>query len=185
MLLFAHTGITLGAAAVIAGIANQREKTSWFNSLARFLDIRWLVVGSMLPDIIDKPVGMYFFRDTFSNGRIFSHTLLFLLILTAVGVLLYKTRRQVWMMALVAGTLMHFIMDSMWRTPGTLLWPLMGTGFNTIEVEGWVEGIFKAYVSVPRVYIPELIGLAVLIWFGIIVIKRKKITAFLKAGRIS
>jgi membrane-bound metal-dependent hydrolase YbcI (DUF457 family) len=185
MLLFAHTGIALGAAAVIAGVANNREKVFWFKSLSKFLDIRFLVVGSMLPDIIDKPVGMYLFRDTFSNGRIFSHTLLFLLVLAAIGVWLYKTKVQAWMLALVTGTFFHLVLDSMWQIPGTLFWPLMGLNFTAIETEGWIEGVFSAYVSNPSVYIPELIGTAILIWFGIVVIKRKQVIAFLKSGRVA
>src|SRR4030043_727323 len=102
MLLFAHPGITLGAATLIADAVNR--KPSWFASLSRYLDIRWLMVGSLLPDIIDKPVGQYFFRDTFNNGRIFSHTLLFFIVLTAIGFFLYKRHCHIWMLSLAAGT---------------------------------------------------------------------------------
>jgi inner membrane protein len=50
MLLFAHTGITLGTAKVMARAAGWREK-----GLPALLDYRLVLIGSMLPDLIDKP----------------------------------------------------------------------------------------------------------------------------------
>ena len=63
MLLFGHAGITLGAATLIAGVTAKKrnsgkENPSWFTSLSRFVDIRFLLIGSLLPDIIDKPVAI-------------------------------------------------------------------------------------------------------------------------------
>ena len=119
MLVFGHTGITLGAAVLLANLIpnrrfsqtagnetvspstrssnepqaageTSRRKNSWFASLGRRINIRLILVGSLLPDIIDKPVGMVFFRESFSNGRIFCHTLLFLIIIMIAGLYLYR-----------------------------------------------------------------------------------------------
>jgi inner membrane protein len=186
MLLFGHPGITLGAATLFAGVVNRRDKRpSWFSSLSRYVDIRWLLVGSLLPDIIDKPVGQYFFRETFNNGRIFSHTLLFLILISAVGFYLLKKHRQAWMLALAAGTFTHLVLDEMWRTPATLFWPFLGFSFPAIELEGWARSIFTALFSDPHIYIPEIVGLAILLWFGAVIIKRRKVGAFIKHGKIN
>ena len=186
MLLFGHPGITLGAATLLAGAVNHRDKkSSWFASLSRYLDIRWLLVGSLLPDIIDKPAGQYLFRDTFNNGRIFSHTLLFLIVITAVGWYLWKKHRHIWMLSLAAGTFTHLLLDEMWQTPATLFWPLLGFTFKATDLEGWAQNIFHALFSDPSVYVPEIIGLAVLLWFGVAVIRRKKVGAFIKHGKVS
>jgi inner membrane protein len=186
MLLFAHTGITLGAATLVTGVLNSHKgKLSWFAGLSKYLDVRILIVGSMLPDIIDKPVGQYFFRETFENGRIFSHTLLFLLVLAGAGYYLLKAHRQSWMLVLAAGTAMHLILDQMWRIPETLFWPLMGLKFPMIDLEGWGIGLWEAIKHTPSIYIPELIGLAILIWYGIVALTRKQAGAFFKTGRIS
>ena len=39
-------------------------------------DLFLLVVGSLLPDIIDKPLGLILYHG-FGNGRLYAHTLLF------------------------------------------------------------------------------------------------------------
>ena len=185
MLILAHTGIALGAATVIAGaVNNRRGKVSWLASLSKYLDIRFLLAGSLLPDIIDKSVGQYLFRETFNNGRIFSHTLLFFLLLSAIGFILYKTRRQVWMLSLAAGTLAHLVLDGMWGVPATLFWPFMGFAFNSVELTGWASGMLEAVVSDPFIYIPEIIGLVILLWFGVTVIRRKQVSSFIKHGRV-
>ena len=185
MLLFAHPGITLGAATLLADIVDRRDKKpSWFSSLSRYLDIRWLLVGSLLPDIIDKPVGIYLFKDTFDNGRIFSHTLLFLIVISAIGFYLFKKHHQVWMLALAAGTFSHLILDAIWETPATLFWPLLGINFPRIDVEDWLHIIFKKLFSDPSVYVPEAVGLAVLLVFCLSIIRRKKVGAFIKHGKV-
>ena len=67
MLLFAHTGITLGTAKIMARAAGWREK-----GLPAQLDYRLVLIGSMLPDLIDKPLGGVI--PPLGNGRIYSHT---------------------------------------------------------------------------------------------------------------
>jgi inner membrane protein len=183
MLLFAHPGIALGAATIIADAVNR--KPSWFASLSHYLDIRWLLVGSLIPDIIDKLVGQYIFRDTFNNGRIFAHTLLFLIVISAVGIFLYKKQRRTWMLAIAAGTFTHLILDEMWQTPVTLFWPLLGFSFPTIELEGWARSIWETLFSDPHVYVPEIVGLVILLVLGIYLIKRRGLGAFLKSGKVS
>src|SRR3989304_5302191 len=132
MLLFGHVGITLGAAAIAAGIGARKTSAppaSWVIKLSFYLDIRFLLIGSLLPDIIDKPVGRYLFLGTYNNGRIFAHTLVFLLVLVAAGLILLKTRRSTWMLALAAGTFAHLALDEMWFSPVTLFWPVLGWQF--------------------------------------------------------
>jgi inner membrane protein len=184
MLLFAHTGITLGAASLAAAAANRHEKVPWMASLSKYADIRFLVIGSMLPDIIDKPVGQYFFRETFENGRIFSHTLLFLILVSVTGVIAYKRNKNVWGFSLAAGVLAHLALDSMWRAPGTLFWPLMGVDFGRIEVGDYAIFLFHEFVSELSVSIPEIIGFIIIIWFSVAVIRKKQVAALLKTGKV-
>ena len=189
MLLFAHTGITLGAAALAAGTLSSRRSSagthkSWFAELSRHLDIRLLLLGSMLPDIIDKPVGQYLFRETFSNGRIVSHTLLFLILVSAVGFFLCKYRGQKWLLTLAAGIFTHLLMDEMWLSPVTLFWPLMGWEFPRWEMAEIVVRWFLAIFTVPKLFITELAGLLVLLSFGFYLLIKKKFRSFILRGKV-
>ena len=186
MLVLGHAGITLGAATLAAGVANYKQSPgSWFGALSRYIDIRFLLVGSLLPDIIDKPVGQFLFRETFNNGRIFSHTILFLVVVSAVGYYLFRRYRQDWMISLAAGTLMHLVLDQMWHTPATLFWPFMGITFTTVELTGWAANIIEALYTVPSIYIPEAVGLVILVWFAAAVIRKRDVGVFLKYGKIN
>jgi len=206
MLLFGHIGITLASAALGSGITDKisygitknvgkgtllaksshhaNSKTSLFNSLANRVDIRFLLIGSLLPDIIDKPIGVYFFRETFSNGRIFSHTLLFLVLVMVAGLLVKKYSGKTLGLALSIGTLFHLILDQMWLMPRTLLWPLFGTGFERMETANWLRNLLHSLLEEPEIYVPEIIGLAVLAWFMLELLRRGAIMAFLRQGKV-
>ena len=188
MLLLAHVGITLGAATLLAGAAKFNKKSgngilTWFTSLSEYVDIRVILVGSLLPDIIDKPIGVFFFRDTFSSGRIFAHSLLFLIILAAVGFYLYRRRHKTWLLALAFGSFVHLLLDSIWNTPNTLLWPLLGFAFDRVEVSEWFSYWFWDLFVYPELFFTELLGLAILLWFGFTLINRKKVGVFLRRGK--
>ena len=111
MYLLAHTGITLGAAYAV-------EKT--VRSPLLSVDYRFILPGAVLPDLIDKPLGRVIFAREPGNGRIFAHTLLFLLLVTLAGAAVYRLKGQQWGLCLAFGVLMHFILDSLWLSPVTL-----------------------------------------------------------------
>ena len=161
MLVLSHAGITLGAVALVAGVVKGRgsaraEPTSWFSVLSRYLDIRILLIGSLLPDIIDKPFGLYLFRDTFLNGRIFTHTLLFFFVLAMTGIILYRSRRSTWMLSLAIGVLFHLILDEMWLTPETLFWPFYGS-FGHSLIKDLPAYYLDALLSSPKLLVSEIV----------------------------
>jgi len=197
MLLLGHIGITLGTAVLLSGVLGsssfsntggneavepssnsfkkvqitsdfQGHKKSWITALGRRLDIRLLLMGSILPDIIDKPIGFFFFRETFSNGRIFCHTLLFPILVTFAGLNSFKRQNKIGSLTLSFGILMHLILDKMWRTPKTLLWPLLGFDFEfeRTDVSNWIENMFHSLFTDPETYVPEQIGAVILTWFA-------------------
>ena len=212
MLVFGHTGITLGAAVLLKGIlarsyslrtreSEVREhstsspqmlpaqnypsggRASGLNSVGNWIDIRFLLIGSLLPDIIDKPVGQFFFRDSLSNGRTFCHTLLFLALITFAGLYFYRSHRKTSMLAFAFGTFIHLICDQMWLTPQTLLWPLYGITFPKVDLTHWIQNIFYALHTDPGVYVYELVGVAILIWFVVALVRRKMVGAFIRSGK--
>jgi membrane-bound metal-dependent hydrolase YbcI (DUF457 family) len=130
--------------------------------LSRRIDLAYLALGSILPDIIDKPLGLIVF-GTPAMGRIFAHTLLFLLALTALAIAL----RDVRIASISGGVLAHLVLDSMWKSPVTLLWPFLGNFPMTVELStfSYIQQLLFELTN-PSVLIPEVLGLSYLIYFA-------------------
>ena len=191
MLVLGHAGLTLGAATLLStalrnkhfSTDSQDNKVPWFASLGSRMDTRLLLVGALLPDIIDKPVGLFFLREIFDHGRLFSHTLLFFTLVALAGLYLYLRHNRGWMLVLAFGTFTHLLFDQMWLTPTTLFWPFFGFAFGKGDPAGWVTGILHALLTNPEVYVPELVGAAILLWFGLALVRRRKVRAFIRYGQ--
>jgi membrane-bound metal-dependent hydrolase YbcI (DUF457 family) len=208
MLAFGHLGITLGAALAARGIASriphrlqedpasasedqsisQAQKSSSHDlklvSFIRRIDIRLLLVGSLLPDIIDKPVGQIIFRESISNGRIFCHTLLFLLLITACGLVIFRYSLRDWLLILALGTLSHHILDKMWQQPATFYWPVFGFNFPKLNSNNFLYGWFQSLLTNPETFISEAIGLTIFLALALWLLKRKSLYAFIRSGQI-
>ena len=157
MLLFAHVGLALATARLYSR-----------------LDLLFLALGSILPDIIDKPLGLLVF-GTPNMGRTFAHTLLFLLILGAISLRL----RDIRLASLTWGVLVHLILDSMWSSPVILLWPLLG-GFPPapyLDTLSYLQ-ILLSGLEEPEILIPELLGLGYIL--VLVYLKRGLIWAEIK-----
>jgi hypothetical protein len=72
----------------------------------------------------------------------------------------------------------------MWLSPQTLFWPLFGFQFERLDISNWTINIFQELLTDPAVYIPELLGTVILIWFTWTLIYGRKIKVFIKYGRI-
>jgi hypothetical protein len=130
MLLFGHIGLTIGLARV----------------LSREVDVRWVAVAAMLPDIIDKPL-RYFIAPAFtqSNTRTVGHSLTVILVSMVVVLLLRRTIRGAGVVALVLP--LHLLLDGMW-VPDlrvSLLWPWAGNGFPPLDEVG-LRGLWNHLV---------------------------------------
>lgn len=150
MLVFAHLGLTLAAA----------------NLSRRFglrPDLAFVAIGSLLPDIIDKPLG-YVIYGAMGTGRIYAHTLLFLLVLAALATIL----RSRALGSISFGVLAHLVLDSIWATPAILLWPLLGDfPVNPdLTVLGYFEMLLQGLDN-PDILIPEILGFLYLVSFSL------------------
>lgn len=128
------------------------------------MDLRWVLVGSILPDVIDKPIGSVFFNDTFGTHRLFAHSVLFPLL--ALGVVIVATGRgsalRKGLIGLVIGCLVHLVLDAAWADPEGFWWPLFGFGFTPVADSAFPE-LLGAVLSNPWVWAGEAVGLAYLV----------------------
>jgi membrane-bound metal-dependent hydrolase YbcI (DUF457 family) len=210
MFLFAHVGITLGAAIVASKVSSswpKKPKTNLPDSvtipainvakdthgsiskriglvtLSDFLDIRILMIGSLLPDIIDKPLCLLGFGD----GRSITHTLLVAIIILLIGSYIYKQFKKTWLLAINIGMFTHLVLDSMWNKPQTLLWPFYQWALPAPSSRITPEQIYvswNAALHSPGVDIWELIGIVILIGFFGILFYEHKLNKFLLKGKI-
>jgi membrane-bound metal-dependent hydrolase YbcI (DUF457 family) len=90
-------------------------------------------VGSVIPDLLDKPLGYIVMADSLDYGRIYFHTFFFFLAVIAIGVLVYYRKRSWVVIALGAGVLSHQLLDSMWEDYWNWFWPWFGPfyGYGT------------------------------------------------------
>jgi len=191
MLFFGHIGIAVGTMVGLdRGDSWRRTKAPDSHRLAKLsaalacVDYRLLVIGSMLPDIIDKPIGNYIFRDTFQNGRNFAHTLLFLALLLALGFWRYRRAARTGVLVLAFGSLMHVLCDGMWKDSETLFWPAFGFDFPKNDPIDFWHVMWEKLTHKPSAFVPELIGVALLAPVGLVLLMNGRLVRFLKYGSL-
>jgi inner membrane protein len=202
MLILGHTGITLGCAVMLDTVISKKKSSREFSSsealtkrhleesgfglLAKHMDIRVLLIGSLLPDIIDKPLGYIILRETVSYGRIFCHSMLFLMIIVFVGIYLCQKYKKNWLLVISFGIFTHLIFDQMWFAPHILLWPLYGWSFpqGNPDILLWMEDMLIELLTNPGTYVPEIVGTLVLLIFLWQLIKSKSLVSFISRGRL-
>jgi hypothetical protein len=128
-----------------------------------------LVVGTQIPDLIDKPLAWTI--PLLPNGRSLSHSLLIVPPLLLVVAYLASGRRHRVVVALTVGYLAHLATDGLYPLIegeiyylGFLGWPLI----PPIEYEGATQGIlahFLTFQLTPRSGFEILLfGIAILAW---------------------
>lgn len=207
MLFFGHIGITAGAvkACVIllsrarsgndhlddeAGSGKDQQGQSPLNhplnrmgDVPNSVDYRLVLLGSLLPDLIDKPMWLFLHSSAYPSGRSYAHSLLFNLFLLVGGVVLFRYRKP-WLLVVSVSSLMHLLLDQMWVSPVVLLWPLLGP-LPWRETAGWMANILQALFSETDVYIPEIIGLLIILLFIYRLMKSREINGFIKEGVVA
>ncbi|HZP64943.1 MAG TPA: metal-dependent hydrolase [Rudaea sp.] len=142
----------------------------------RGLPLRWLVLGGLLPDLIDKPL---YYSLVFATGkrgtelglisgtRTFGHTGLFLLLF--VG--LWAWRRSPSLAAIAWGIASHLLLDNIGDLFGerngptafdALMFPLLGAHFPI----SFFKSIKEHLLSVRNLYVGggEVAGALLLLW---------------------
>ena len=170
MLLFGHLGITLG---IFFGLG------IFIPRLRTIIDPRYLAIGALLPDLIDKPLGRVIFASTFENGRIIGHTLFFAFLVFLIGLYLYNKRKDGKILALASGSFLHLFEDQMWAQPTTFFWPLFGLSFpkdsmDYTGMEYFIIMLEKSFnLGFLQDHIIEILGMIILVISTLYWLKKK------------
>jgi hypothetical protein len=141
------------------------------------MDYRFALLGSILPDLIDKPLGRIVLRNRYHSGRLFGHTLL--LNVAAFALLFFmRGRRKRKAVLLPIGSLLHLAEDGMWSRPGVFWWPAFGTAFP----RGSGGMLRLSWTSIAM----ELVGAGLIVWIFAAhgMLNRDGLKAFLRTGML-
>jgi membrane-bound metal-dependent hydrolase YbcI (DUF457 family) len=204
MLFFGHIGITTGIVKVCQELIAARKPGNAEPSLEsqsgtkstgkrllvdnirdkmRAVDYRFVLLGSLLPDIIDKPVWMFTSSNFQWDGRGYAHTFLFNFVLFVAGLILATRRNKTWLLTISLCSFIHLVLDQMWLNPATLLWPLLGS-IQRGATAGWFSTLWHELISDPYVYASETVGFIINLYTGFRLLMRGRVMHFLKTGHI-
>ena len=164
MFALGELGIGLG----LGWLASYRNRSS--------VDFRLVLLGSILPDLIDKPLGAVLHLD----ARLWAHSLLFLAGLLGLSIV-PALRGLRWV---GFGDAVHLLVDLIWQQPLVMLWPALGLAFPAGEQS--LYGYLHTLLTDPYVQFGEIVGGAILLataWrYGLL--SRGGLKRFLADGRL-
>ena len=128
----------------------------------------WLIMGALLPDLIDKPLSMLF--PTIFSGRGIAHAPFVILIFW--GILYLVVKRKGIVISLGIGIIFHILLD----LPGNIpwFWPFIEYPILPADIDSYFYTLFHN----PRIIATELIGLVggfLILWKYKVVFYRKVI----------
>lgn len=151
MFIFGHIGLTVGIVLLLFLIIKKPL-------LLAGIDLRIIAIFAMLPDLFDKVTGHLLLRGALDNGRLFSHTLLFVIIFAFIFVFVNKIIGLIYTIPIFT----HHIFDMLWNDPKTWLWPYHGWRFESLDLNVWQHWL-EALLSDPYVQVTEILGIIVVI----------------------
>jgi membrane-bound metal-dependent hydrolase YbcI (DUF457 family) len=136
------------------------------------IDYRLVMVGALLPDVIDAPFGGARVMHSVTASAV-------LLGLVMVGTRHRRALRRR-LLAVPIGTFLHLVLDFMWTQAHVFWWPFLGWSFTG-------HGLPSLERPVPVIVAQELVGAAALVWcwrrFGLADPSRRE--AFVRTGRLA
>jgi inner membrane protein len=188
MLLLGHLGITVGAVSVVERFFGSVHK----NKSKVSIDYRLVMIGSLLPDLIDKPLVLLTASKPVGAAKSVAHSLVFIVLVLLIGEIYETFRKNRGLILIALTSLAHLVEDSIWRQPKIFLWPYYNwfaanskrsqPTVGGVEINKRVEIITESITKVdlkhhllkPDVLIPEIIGGLILLYFFLKLVHNKK-----------
>lgn len=120
----------------------------WFVFHDSRFDYRLLVVGALLPDVIDGPIGGARVLHSVTG----SVAILLLVMFATFG--RRPIRRR--LLAVPIGTFLHLVFDGAWANTKVFWWPFGGVGFGDAPPPSWDRGAIGILL--------EVVGLGLCAW---------------------
>lgn len=140
------------------------------------IDYRLVILGSLLPDILDKALEIGGLP-----GRSFGHTFLLGALLIFLGVTAIRSTGVRAPLVLGLFSAGHLLLDRMWESPETILWPLLGLSFGGVEHNFSPPWLRWVQLGMGRLAL-EAIGAFVLVTLAVWLYRRRTIHKWFKTG---
>lgn len=175
MIFFGHIGITSAAIRTV----EKKIKTDRLR-----IDYRFVILGSIFLDIIDKPFGFLFLHGYALSERFFAHTLAFHIIILLIGALNFRLIRRTNILILGISSLIHTILDLMWVFPGKYFYPCYGFRFPLYTIYRKLPHYAVLYFSHSSYFFFEVIGILLLYKSFYKSLTKNGIRSFFKNGEL-
>ena len=83
------------------------------------------ITGSILPDLVDKPLG-FLFPEVLGGGRTIFHSLAVVFIILIVTLMFFQSNNRLPGAGVAGAVLLHQVFDEMWTLPANWFYPLLG-----------------------------------------------------------
>jgi inner membrane protein len=175
MILFGHIGIT-------TAVVNSYKKVVKPRKLD--IDYRFVILGAILPDLVDKPIVSFFTNSVGRGERFIGHTLAFSIGVLLIGVINLVLRKRTSLLILGVGSLIHTLLDLMWVFPKTYLFPIYGFNIPMILDPGKIPLYAKLYFSIYSYLFWEIVGLFIIYKYCFKKMKLRGLLEFITKGRL-
>jgi inner membrane protein len=131
----------------------------------RRIDYRFVLLGSVAPDLVDAVVGLAF--DLEPSGRGIAHSLAAVAAVAVAILIATRGERRLGLFGVAVGWLLHLVADGMWQAPQTFYWPLFGSRFSAAPAEPYGWDVVAHPLDHLSTWGGELVGAAILAWFWV------------------
>lgn len=109
-------------------------------------------LGSVLPDIVDKPLGHLVLNSVLDNGKIYFHSLIIVLLFTAAGIFVWRYYHSNSFLCVAFGMIIHQLVDFMWNKPVNWYYPFFGP-YQTEVHRDYVLSVVVSELSSPTEWV--------------------------------
>lgn len=131
----------------------------------RRIDYRYVLIGAVLPDVVDGLLGPFWFEGP--AGRWVAHSLVAVVAVAVCVLLALRGERRLAVFGIAVGWLLHLVGDGMWSAPETFYWPAFGTDFSAAPAEPYSWDLFVHPFDHAGTWAGEVAGVLVLAWFWV------------------
>lgn len=145
----------MGTAAVIVYVTLGRRR----------IDYRFILLGAVLPDLVDGFLGLFLFDGP--AGRWAAHSILAVVAVSIAIILGLRGETRLAVFGVGVGWLVHLVADGMWNAPETFFWPAFGGEFSTSPRAPYSWDLLLEPLAHPGTWGAEALGAAILAWFWV------------------